>query len=167
MTEQNIEKEFHVSSYIIVYKLITGCIELFLGLSLFFFREKLIDYYQQYKTKELLEDPHDLLVATFEKILPFIITHRDYIILFLCALGVIKIIGAVGMYKKKHWGLDLVIGLTILLLPFDIFGFFGHPTFLKFMYVLINIFITLYLVNFKPRDYIKKLHKRIRKKELV
>ncbi len=161
--EKDLEKEFHVSTYIIIYKLVTGAIELLIGISIFFLGNNIVAFYQHFKTREILEDPHDLVVNLTERILPYFLTHRGYVILILVALGIVKIVGAIGLYHRKNWGLDLLIAVVVILLPFDIWDLVTHPTFLRTTYLAINVFIALYLVNFKPKEYMIKLHRRARK----
>lgn len=160
--EENLEKEFHVSKFIIAYKFILGAIELVLGLGILLFGKQVLGVYQNFKNGELLEDPHDLLVNTLEKIIPYIFQHQGYIILILISIGLVKIIGSVGLLYHKHWGLDLLIGLTFLLLPFDSYNFVASPSFAKFSFLVINILIALYLVNFKPKEYFSTLKERIK-----
>ncbi len=165
MDTQSLEKEYHVSYYIILYKFILGFIELFLGLGTIFFGKKIFTLYQTFKSQELLEDPHDVLVSITEKILPYILAHRTYIVVFLIILGLVKIIGAIGLYYHKHWGLDLLVGITVLLLPFETYSLVIHPTIGKFIYFIVNMFIALFLVNFKPWAYVLKLKQNMQRKE--
>lgn len=84
-----------ISKGIVFYKLITGIIELGLGLSIIFFGNNVAKIYSHYKVRELLEDPHDLLVKTVSVIIPFVIQHRTYIVTLLLLIGIVKIIGAI------------------------------------------------------------------------
>ncbi len=159
-----------VSKTIIFYKLITGIIEFILGLGILFFGRNIAKMYTHYKVRELLEDPHDLLITTIEKIIPILIHYRTYFMIFLIVFGTVKIIGAIGLLYNKEWGLDLLILFFFLMLPFDIYTLFSHPTFLKTLYFLINALIALYLVEFRPHTYfwkyIKYLKKMMRRKFL-
>lgn len=160
MDTKNLEREFHVSRYIIIYKFFLGLIELALGLGIVFFGKQAFRIYYHFRSQELFEDPHDLLGRLLEKVVPYISEHRGYIVFFLIVLGLTKIIGAIGLLYRKHWGLDLLVGLTIILLPFEVFNLLIHLSLSKFIFILINILITLYLVNFKPREYILRLKHR-------
>ncbi len=151
--EERLEEEFHVSKYIIIYKFIAGLIELILGLGIIFGGKQIFNIYQNFKQGELLENPHDLLIFVLEKIIPYVFEHQVYIILLLLALGLVKILGAIGLVYKKHWGLDLLVGLTLILLPIDGFSLLTHPSWAKLIYLSINICISLFLVNFNPKDY--------------
>ena len=161
MNTQNLEKEYHVSRYIIIYKFILGLLEVVLGLGMIFFEKKIYELYLNFRNSELLEDPHDLLAYFTEKFIPYILAHQGYIVLILLILGITKMAGAIGLWYRKHWGLDILIVVTIALLPFEIYALITHPSLTKTAYFLINLFIALYLVNFKPKDYFTHLKKRI------
>lgn len=146
----------HISKTVIFYKLITGIIELILGLSILFYGKNIAKIYTHYKLRELLDDPHDVLIHTVEKITPTLTQYHTYFMIFLIVFGLVKIIGAIGLLYDKEWGLDLLIVFFFLMLPFDIYTLFSHLTFLKTLYFLINTFIALYLVEFKPHMYFWK-----------
>lgn len=158
--EENIEKDFHISKYIIVYKFVLGIIELFLGLGIIFLEKQTLELYQKFKSQELLEDPHDTLIFILEKIIPYIFEHQGYIVLVLIALGLVKIIGSIGLLYHKHWGLDLLVALTVLLLPIDGYLLLTNPSLSKAIFFTINLLIALYLVNFNPKGYFSDLKKR-------
>ncbi len=159
-----IEEEFHISKFIIIYKLILGAIEIILGVGIILFGRQIATEYQKYKVRELIEDPRDLFITITSKITPYLSKHIRLVIFILIILGVIKIIGAIALLKKKHWGLDLLIGLTFILLPFQLVDLILHVSFGKFIFLLIDLFIALYLVQFEPRKYFKKMFVRIRAK---
>ncbi len=160
--KKSIEDEYHVSKVIIIYKFVLGLFEVILGLGIFFGGRQILDLYENFKSQELLEDPHDLFLTVVEKLIPFILHHQTFITFGLIALGVVKIIGCIGLWQKKHWGLDLLVGLTIVFLPFELYQLFPKPTLLKLSYFLINVLIALYLVEFKPKDYFTKFKKRVK-----
>lgn len=163
MTKSN---AIHISKTVIIYKFVTGVIELILGLGILFFGRNIARIYVQYEIREFLEDPHDILIAVTDKVVaPLVIHHRVYLMFFLIVLGITKIIAAIGLLYKKEWGLDLLIGLFIILLPFDIFTLFSHPTFLKAIYFLLNVFIALYLIEFKPHTYFLRYIKFFKKRK--
>lgn len=153
-------KELHISKYIIVYKFVLGLIELILGTGIIIFGKPILTIYRKYSVRELLEDPHDLLANILEKIIPYLTAHLGYLVVILLVLGVVKIIAAIGLFYKKHWGLDILILLTVILLPFELYNLFLRPSPIKIVYFVINIFIALYLVNFKPHQYFSGLKNR-------
>ncbi len=165
MDTKNLEQEFHVSRYIIVYKFTLGLFELLLGFGIIFLGTQTLGIYESFKSKELLEDSHDLLVAVFEKLVPYLLKHQGYIVLILIVLGLVKMIAAVGLANRKHWGLDLLVVLTISLLPFQMYSLIFSYSFANLVYFTINVFIALYLVKFQPKTYFSNLKHRIRAKD--
>src|SRR5258708_3150279 len=102
--EKHLEKDFHVSCYIIFYKFSFGLIELLLGLGIALFGRQTMHWYQSIATRELSEDPHDLLVHISASFIPNILTHNTYLIIYLILLGAVKIAGSIGLLYKKNWG---------------------------------------------------------------
>ena len=68
--------------------------------------------------------------------------------------------GTIGLWYRKHWGLDILMVVTILLLPFELFSIAEHPSLTKASFFIINMFIALYLVDFNPKGYFTKFKKR-------
>ncbi len=161
---KDFEKEFHISRYIIAYKFILGLIESILGFGTIIFGKKLFEIYLNFRNNELLEDPHDLVASTAERLIPYLFERRGYVILILLLLGISKMIGAWGLWNHKHWGLDILIVVTIILLPFEIANLVLHISLLNTLYFIVNLFIALYLVNFNPKGYFTHLKQRINPK---
>lgn len=165
MSNNNLQQELQISRYIIIYKFILGILELILGLGIIFFGKQIVIVYESFKAKEFLEDPHDLLVNIVEKVTPFLFKHQGYIVLILLLLGVVKVIGSIGLMYRKYWGLDLLIVLTISLLPFQLYNLSISFSWGKLAYFMINILIALYLVKFQPKKYFSNLKHRIHTKD--
>ncbi len=165
MAAPNIEQEYHASLYIIFYKFITGIFEVLLGAGMVFFGKQIIDLYQTFVYQQVLEDPHDLIAAVSEKVVPYLLEHQGSVIFLLIIIGIAKIAGAVGLWYHKHWGLDIIVGLTVLLLPFQIADLITQPTLTKIVFLALNLLITLYLVEFQPRSYFRNLHHRVRRRK--
>lgn len=153
--------EIKVARYIIIYKFLLGFFETILGLGMIIFGNSIYNMYVNFRNSELLEDPHDFLATLVEKTVPYLLIHRGWVVFILLLLGLTKMVGAVGLWKRKHWGLDLLIIVTIGLLPFEIYALAIHPSLTKTAYFIINLFIALYLVNFRPKHYFTHLKKRI------
>lgn len=147
------ESTKEVSTLIIAYKLISGILEIFLGFGMMLFDKRIFQLYRNFRAQELLEDPHDILARLLQAIMPTLIQHRVYIISLLLLFGVVKIIGAIGLQLKKEWGLDVLVGLFVFLFPFDLYYFITSPSAAKLIYLVINTFIALYLVQFRPHEY--------------
>jgi uncharacterized membrane protein (DUF2068 family) len=152
----NKTKRQGVSKIIIFYKLITGIVELILGLSILFFGRNISRIYANYKLIELLGDPHDLLINMAQKIIPTLIHYHVYLMITMVVFGAVKLIGAIALLYEKEWGLDLLVLFFFLLLPLDIYTLFSQPTVLKTLYFMTNTLITLYLIEFRPHKYFWK-----------
>jgi uncharacterized membrane protein len=155
--EKQLETEYHVSWYIIAYKMIFGLIEFLLGVGIAIFGRNMFTIYTHYLTQELLEEPHDLLARLSRQIVPGILTHNTYLILYLVLLGAAKIAGAVGLLYKKHWGVDLLVGLTLIMFPFQIIQLIRSPSIIDFTYIIVGLLIALYLINFQPKAWASRV----------
>ncbi len=154
------EGELEISNTIVVYKFVLGIGETLLGLSILFYGRAIVRIYEHYQVKELLEDPHDRLIAFTKTLLPFLLSNQTYFIIFLFLLGLSKIIGSIALWRGHDWGLDLIVGLFVILVPFNIVELVNHPTPVKLVYFLIDLLITFYLVEFKPHKYLKRLYRK-------
>ncbi len=155
--EQEIENEFHVSIYIVVYKFLLGLFESSGGLIIAFFGSRIYAIYEASLFKELSEDPHDLLARLSESVVPNVLTHNNYVVIYLLLLGLAKMIGAIGLIYKQNWGVDLLVVLTLLMAPFQIVNLILHPQVFDFIYLVVGLLIALYLIEFKPKAWISRL----------
>jgi uncharacterized membrane protein len=163
--EERIEEEFHVSWYIIAYKAIFGLTEFLLGTGIIFFGQAALRWYRVVTIAELSEDPHDVLVRVTAHVVPTILTHNTFIALYLILLGAAKIAGAIGLIYKQHWGVDLLVGLTFIMLPFQIIQLAMHPSLPDFLYIVTGLLIALYLVNFRPRQWARRVAQRTTRRQ--
>jgi uncharacterized membrane protein len=160
-SEAKIEKEFHVSVYIIVYKFLLGIIEFASGITLSFFGQRIYQIYRSGILQELSEDPHDLLARLSQSIVPNLLTHNGYIVVYLLILGSAKIAGAVGLLYKENWGVDLLVGLTAIMAPFQIISLVIHPNIFDLFYFIIGLVIALYLIEFRPKAWISRMLQKL------
>lgn len=155
--EKQAENEFYVSWYIILYKLSLGVIEFVVGVGLALFGSHMMSLYLSYSARELSEDPHDMLVRFSEHLIPQLFTHNTYLIFYLIMLGIAKIAGSIGLIYKQNWGVDLLVVLTAILLPFQIVNLIFHPSILDVVYIALGLFIALYLIEFKPKAWVSRI----------
>lgn len=160
------KEAFHFSWYITVYKFVLGLVELITGLGIAFLGKQILARTMLQLSLELSEDPHDLLAHLFIRILPNIFTHNTYIVLSLILLGITKIAGAIGLFYKRNWGVDLLVGLTILMLPFQLFDLISHRSYFGLLYIAVGIMIALYLIQFKPKAWISRVLRKFRVQSL-
>lgn len=155
--EEHLEQEFHISWYIIIYKLAFGLAEFLLGLGIVLFGKSALNLYRIYLSRELLEDPHDLLARLTTSVVPSIFTHNTFLVIYLILLGSVKIAGAIGLIYKQNWGVDLLVGLTVLMFPFQFINLVRHPSLPNFIYISVGLLIALYLINFQPQKWATKI----------
>jgi len=162
--EEKIETDYHVSWFIIAYKMAFGLIEFSSGLGIAIFGRKMLATFTHYVTLELSEEPHDLLARLSERVIPHIFTHNSLLLTYLMLLGLVKIAGAIGLIYKKHWGVDLLVALTLIMFPFQCIHLLMRPSLLEFIYVVVGLIIALYLVNFHPKVWATRVSQTIRQK---
>ena len=155
--EEALEEQFHVSVYIIIYKLLLGVIEFALGVAVGAFGAQIYHSVQNSLLRELSEDPHDLLARLAETIVPNVLTHNTVIVASLLLLGVAKVAGAIGLIYKQNWGVDLLVSLTIIMAPFQIISLILHPRLFDTLYLLVGFVIALYLIEFRPKAWISRI----------
>jgi len=155
--EEALEKEYHVSIYIVIYKFLLGVSEFSLGIAMAFFGEKIYRSYQFSLLRELSEDPPDLLARISETVVSSVLAPSTFVVVSLILLGLTKMAGAVGLVRKQNWGVDLLVGLTILMAPFQIVSLILHPRILDFLFLVVGVVIALYLVEFKPKAWISRV----------
>ncbi len=156
----NRKEELNASLLIIVYKFSLGLIELASGLGIAFFGKQLLAQYFLRLSLELSEDPHDVLAHLSLAVVPSLFTHNTIIVITLIVLGMTKIAGAIGLVFKKNWGVDLLVSLTVIMLPFQIINIIRQPSFFDFLYLFIGIVIALYLIRFQPKAWVSRVFQR-------
>jgi uncharacterized membrane protein len=150
---------YHFSWYVIVYKAGLGLFELISGLGIAIFGKWILAQYLLKLSQELLEDPHDLLANLTKGIIPSFFNHNTFIVISLIVLGLTKIAGAIGLIYKKNWGVDLLVGLTAIMLPFQLYNLIVNRSWVDFVYILVGLAIALYLIQFRPRAWISRIFK--------
>ncbi len=155
--EAELEDHYHVSIYIVVYKLILGISEFLLGIAIALFGPQIYRSYQFILLSELSEDPHDLLARLSQAVVPNVLTHNTFVLVSLIVLGLAKIAGAIGLTYHQNWGVDLLVGLTVLMAPFQIIELILHPRAFDFAYLVVGLLIALYLVEFRPKAWVSRV----------
>ena len=158
--EEKLEGQYHVSWYIILYKLLLGLIEAGLAITLIIYGQRILNSYYYSLTSELIQDPHDLLANISEKIIPGLLTHNTFFIIYLILLGGVKIAGAIGLIFKRNWGVDLLVSLTAILLPFQIYEIATNFSIFIIIYISVGILIALYLIEFRPKAWVSRIFEK-------
>ncbi len=155
--EEALEAELHVSIYIVIYKFLLGIIEFSMGLAVGVFGTEIYRSLQGSLLRELSEDPHDLLAKIAVSIVPNVFTHNTFVVISLIVLGLAKMAGAIGLIYKQNWGVDLLVGLTLIMAPFQIVSLVLHPRVFDTLYLLVGFVIALYLIEFRPKAWISRV----------
>lgn len=161
--EDSLESEYHVSWFIIAFKLIAGALELAFGIAIMLLGRPAFVVYRDFLQEELVGEAHGTIARITERALPYIFANHTSLSFYLCLLGLAKVIGALALIRGKDWGADLLILLTIILFPFQVIQFVMKPSFLELGYIVVGILIALYLVNFKPKEWAISIVKRASK----
>jgi uncharacterized membrane protein len=160
--EKSLKTEFRVSRVIIAYKFILGLVEFITGAGLVFWGRDAFRWYQAFMLRELTEDPHDVLARLTLRIVPDLLAQHTALAIYLIVLGAAKIAGAVGLVYQQNWGVDLLVSLTVLMLPFQVISLILHPSIPDVVYLVAGLLIALYLVNFKPKAWVSRTFARAR-----
>lgn len=139
-----------------IYEIITGLFESTIGIGLMLYEQKMFRLYIELRYSGFFGSYHDLVISLTEKFIPYILSHRLFVGVFLVLIGIIKIISAFGLIYKKHWANSLLTGLLVIFLPFDIAGIVHHPSALKILFFLINLLLILYLTTPKTINSLRK-----------
>jgi uncharacterized membrane protein len=155
--EENLEAEFHVSWLIIAYKFLFGLVEFLSGAALLGWGENAFRLYQALVSRELTEDPHDLIVNLAQRVVPSLFALHTSLAAYLIVLGAAKVAGAIGLIFRKNWGVDLLVGLTVIMFPFQVVNLIMHPSIPELVYLVVGLLIALYLINFQPKAWVSKM----------
>ncbi len=151
------QEHYEVPWYIILYKMSLGFVEFVSGLILAFFGEQTAIWYRKTVSIELSEDPHDTLARLSQHIVPGVLNHHTYLVLYLLALGGAKLAGAVGLVFGRNWGVDLLVALTVAMFPFQMYDLVLHPSLVNFLYISAGVLIALYLIEWRPRIWARRM----------
>jgi uncharacterized membrane protein len=157
VSEYNVKATNQTSRLIVVYKMVFGLSELLLGVYITIFGRTALIWYQKYAIQELSEDPHDLLVHLTEGIIPNVLAHHTFLAVYLIVLGGAKIAGAIGLIFKQNWGVDVLVGITFAMFPFQIVRLIRHPSLTESLYAAVGLLIALYLINFQPLKWLSRI----------
>jgi uncharacterized membrane protein len=149
--------ERRISMYVPVYKFLTGFAEFSVAITIAFLGQRLFQAYHVRLLEELSEDPHDLLARLSEQVVPHVLNHNTYVVVYLLALGLAKMAGAIGLVYNKNWGVDLLVILTLLMAPFQVMSFVLNPNLFDLLYLIAGLLIAFYLVEFRPGAWVSRM----------
>jgi uncharacterized membrane protein len=121
----------------IVFKGINGLLEI-LGSIALLFSDRLLTWIKILAQAELQEDPHDLVANYIQHhFAAFSLSSKSFIFFYLLSHGVIKLLLAIALLRKRLWAYPAAIFVFILFVIYQLYRYsFTHSVFL----VLITIF---------------------------
>ncbi len=124
------------------------------------------DPLQELFTRELAEDPHDLLATALIRLIPTVSLQTE----LLLAVGVtvyalLEGIEVWGLWRDLMWVELLIVVETAALLPYDMWELVRSPSVVKVLSLVINVLIVWYLVAryLRKRTVQREQHKGVRK----
>ena len=133
---------------ILLQKTVWGSVLLLVAVVLLIFHaQHVTDPIQELFSRELAEDPHDLLATVLIRLVPFISLQTE----LLLAVGIIVYallegIEVWGLWHDLIWVELLIVVETAAFLPYDGWELVRHHSVLKALFVVINILIVWYLI---------------------
>ena len=105
------------------------------------------DPVQELFTRELAEDPHDLLATVFIRLVPTV-SLRTELLLAVGAMvyALLEGVEVWGLWRDLLWVELLIVGETAALLPYDGWELLRSPSVVKILSIMINLLIVWYLV---------------------
>jgi uncharacterized membrane protein len=139
-----------VRLFIVLVKLVTATIELVSALVLLTLSSGALQrLVNRLLAHEAVEDPHDLLVRLVHEHLAKVLTDKTTIAAVLLVLAVAKIVGAIGLLKRRPWGYVVLLVLVVLLVPVDVYRAVSHPTVAEGLLLALNVVILALLIRFR------------------
>jgi uncharacterized membrane protein len=139
-----------VRLFIVIAKLLTASIELVSGVVLLAFSSgalrRLVD---RLLAHEAVEDPHDLLVKLAHRDLGRVLADKTFVGAALLTLAAVKIVGAIGLLRRRPWAFYLLLVLVALLLPVDLYRTATDPTLFEAVLLALNVVILALLIRFR------------------
>jgi uncharacterized membrane protein len=140
----------HFRILVVIFKLISGSLELATGtLLLLFSTSSLRSGLNSLVTTERQQDPNDPVVRFVELHLVPLISHKEFLAAGLVALGVVKIVGAVGLLKRRPWAYYMLVTLLIVILPPDAIHLITDFTVFSGVLVALNVAILAILLVYR------------------
>jgi uncharacterized membrane protein len=105
---------------IVAFKFCTGAVELVAGLMLAIVPPEVLRAVVDFLVRaELREDSRDPAIAFIQNHLAGFLSEHKGVGIGLFVLGTIKIVGAIGLLRRKPWGYYLLVIALILFLPIE------------------------------------------------
>lgn len=139
-----------VLKIIIAEKLIKGTILFLLSLTAFpIFSDEVVEFLRNIARRSLLLSNARILTRLFIRIEDASNKKLLAFSLFFLFWGTLEVIEGVGLLKKRRWAEYLIVFVTSMFIPLEIYAVFSRFTVEKFVLLLFNIFLVLYLIRSK------------------
>ncbi|MBU1557454.1 DUF2127 domain-containing protein, partial [Patescibacteria group bacterium] len=125
------------------WKIFYGFLRLILGFILFnFIGTPLADIFYKIMSHEIIEDPNDLLIQTFNPLLQHFSLNITYFLAFYIIFwGVIDIFISINLLKEKIWAFPISIYLISIFILYEISRFFYTHSFILLFVIIIDIIL--------------------------
>ena len=133
---------------IVWYELFLGLTELILAGSVAWFDET-TPAYLRLRDQHFVTDHSHLAAYIYQRLVPLALEYKWYLAGILFILGLAKVVGAIGSFQNKKWGLDVLIVALGLLLPYELYEIFASFHWTKPVFFVLNAWIVWYLVGLK------------------
>jgi uncharacterized membrane protein (DUF2068 family) len=100
-------------------------------------------------TKELRHDPNDLIANLVARHVRGVATDKTTLGITFAVVAAVKIVGAVGLLRRRPWGYYLLLALVVGAIPLDVYHLVTHHRWTSVILLLINIGLLGVLVRFK------------------
>lgn len=135
----------------IVFKFVTGAAELIAGVAFLALPRSWLRWMIFASTRgELRADPNDA-IANFLRVHGpvFVADYNRSVSIVLIALGTVKLVGAVGLIKRRPWGFYLAAGLLVALLPLDFYRAIADSSAWTILLLIANGLVLAILIRFR------------------
>jgi uncharacterized membrane protein (DUF2068 family) len=149
--------ESNFLKFIVLYKTLMGITETVISVSFFKLFGRNLDAECKGFARAIHLDTENRIIASAIKRLGMIGNDTLIVItLILLLFGVLNLIEAWGLHRRRMWGEWLTVIATSLLIPFEIYEIFIGVTAFKVFILVMNVIIVYYLARHKELFRIKQ-----------
>ncbi|MEO7803355.1 MAG: DUF2127 domain-containing protein [Actinomycetota bacterium] len=132
------------------FKFLSGTAEFAAGLSLLILPPSLLTIiFNLASAEEMREDPTDAMVLFIQHRLPQLLGTKHMFAIGLILLGMVKIVGSVGLLRRKAWAYKLLVVILVALIPFDAFHLANKMSALSLGLFAANVLVLGLLLLFR------------------
>jgi len=155
---------------ILLQKTLWGSVLLVVAVVLLVFHaQHVTDPIQELFTRELAEDPHDLLATVLIRLVPTVsLTAELLLAVGAMVYALLEGVEVWGLWRDLLWVELLIVVETAALLPYDVWELVRSPSVVKVLSLIINILIVWYLLvrYLRKRTVHREQHQHVRKPPL-